>query len=313
MNRLLIANPPPWPDGARCAVAFTFDMDAESLAQVYWPNRAVTHVAAASMLRYGPEVGVPRLVKMFAHFDIRQTFFIPGWCVERYPDTLALLADKGHEVGHHGYLHERNFHLSVEDERKVIRAGSDAIFNAVGKKPRGFRAPSYAFSENTLRLLTEDDAFAYDSSLFGDDVPYIIADRRTGKQLLELPVDMSLDDWPQYVSYSEFGLNQPIRAPDRAMEVFRAEFDAAWNYGGMWISVWHPFVSGRTARCDAIWTLIEYMRDKGGVWFATLGEITDHIATAVEQGLWKPRSATIPFNEGPVVQIAMQDPNLARG
>ena len=52
----MILNPPEWPDGARCAVAFTYDMDADSILHFDHHSSADTRVAAMSMLRYGPEV-----------------------------------------------------------------------------------------------------------------------------------------------------------------------------------------------------------------------------------------------------------------
>ena len=92
----------------------------------------------------------------------------------------------------------------------------------------------------------------------------------------------------------------PIASPTRAMEVFRAEFDAAWKYGGMWIAVWHPFVSGRMSRADAIAELIEHMQGKGGVWFATLEAIAGHVDEVVTAGRWTPRVDRLPYYDRPV-------------
>ena len=85
----MIENPIPWPDGARCAVSFTFDMDAESLVHMYLTETALNRIALSSMLRYGPEVAIPRIVDAFRRFNLKQTFFIPGWCVEQYPRALG--------------------------------------------------------------------------------------------------------------------------------------------------------------------------------------------------------------------------------
>jgi len=103
----MIENPIKWPNGYRCAVNFSFDMDAESLLHIYFPDTAHNRVAMASRLRYGPEVAVPRIVDAFERHDLRQTFFIPGWCMEQYPRAIALIADHGHEIAHHGYMHEK--------------------------------------------------------------------------------------------------------------------------------------------------------------------------------------------------------------
>src|SRR5882762_8644776 len=102
----MIRNPVPWPHGARCAVAFTFDMDADSILHLAHHTSADTRVAALSMLRYGPEVAVPRLVDLYARFGMRQTFFLPAWCMEHYPAAVETILTGGHEIAHHGYLHE---------------------------------------------------------------------------------------------------------------------------------------------------------------------------------------------------------------
>ena len=69
----MIQNPIPWPNGARCAVAFTFDMDAESLLHIYLGETAHNRIALSSMLRYGPEVALPRIVATFERLGLGQT------------------------------------------------------------------------------------------------------------------------------------------------------------------------------------------------------------------------------------------------
>jgi len=296
----VIKNPIPWPGGARCAVAFTFDMDAESLMHLYFPDTAPNRVAMAAMLRYDAEVAVPRLLDLLARYGLRQTFFVPGWCIEHYPKTTEAILAAGHELAHHGYMHEKLNQLSRDDERATLQRGIEAIVKASGRRPRGFRAPSYSFSRNTLGLLL-DEGFDYDASLKGDDIPYLIGDGR--RTAVELPSDLSLDDWTQYVCLKDFGYMLPIASPQRAMEVFRAEFDAARRYGGLWIAVWHPFVSGRMSRADAIAGLIEHMQTAGGVWFAALEDVATHVRRVVAEGIWAPRVDQLPYYERPIAGV----------
>ena len=97
----------------------------------------------------------------------------------------------------------------------------------------------------------------------------------------------------------------------RAMEVFRAEFDSAWRHGGMWIAVWHPFVSGRASRCDAMEDLIVYMKEKGGVWFARLEEISDYVRAVRQSGQWQPRVDRLPYVAEPLRDVPPQRGVLA--
>jgi peptidoglycan/xylan/chitin deacetylase (PgdA/CDA1 family) len=295
----VIENPIKWPSGYQCAVSFSFDMDAESLLHIYFPDTAHNRLAMASRLRYGPEVAVPRIVDALGRLGLRQTFFVPGWCIEQYPRAVRLIVDHGHEIAHHGYLHEKINQLSHDEERAVFRRGLDAIVKATGQRPVGYRAPSGAFSQHTLDLLVEE-GFAYDASLAGHDIPYLVTNGRG--TLVELPHDLTMDDWTQYVCLKEFGYMLPIASPQRATEVFRAEFDAVWRHGAFWNAVWHPFVSGRMARCDAMVELIEYMQAKGRVWFARLDEIAAHVQAEVAAG-WTPRVDRLPFWSAPLAGI----------
>ncbi len=301
MSLQLIRNPPPWPNGMRCAVCFSFDLDAESLLHLYYPDDAARRIGLASSLRYGPRIAVPRLVEIWRHFGMRQTLFVPGWCIETYPAAMALLVEAGHEIAHHGYLHERPNQLTRDDELRVLERGIACIEKLTGKRPAGYRCPSGAFSEHTLDLLIAG-GFAYDASLHSDDVPYVL--EGSAGRLVELPSDHALDDWPQYVHMKEFNMAMPIQSPQRAMEVFQAEFDAAWAYGGLWAAIWHPFVSGRLARADAMVRLIEHMQAKGQVWFATLAEIAAHIQGLIDRGEWTPSIERLPFWREPVPQVA---------
>lgn len=296
----LINNPPPWPNGARCAVCFSFDMDVESLLHLYQREAAPSRLATSSALRYGPFVSIPRLIDIFKHYGLKQTFFVPGWCIETYPKAIEALVEAGHEIGHHGWLHEKPNTLSASDEERVLDRALQAFDKVIGKRPQGYRAPAYALSEHTPNFLVER-GFTYDASLVGDDIPYRLkADKGT---LVELPSDFALDDWVQYVNMKEFVFMMPIQAPERAMEVFRAEFDAAWNHGGLWISVWHPFVSGRLARAEAIVRLIDHMVAKGDVWFAPMSEIAAHVNYLIETGAWTPRTDEVPFWTKPVEHL----------
>src|SRR6516164_9173255 len=122
----MIANPIPWPDGARCAVAMTWDMDADSAFNWYNKDTADTLVAAQSWTRYDPLIAIPRLVEQFARRELRLTFFVPGWVIEKYPAQIDLLAKHGHEIGLHGYLHERSNEIGEDDELYWLGRGLDA-------------------------------------------------------------------------------------------------------------------------------------------------------------------------------------------
>ncbi len=291
----MIANPVPWPNGARCAVAISLDMDADSLIHIANPRDSHRRIAACTNLQYGPHVAIPRILNTFRKFGLKQTFFIPGWSAETYPDAVEAIVNDGHEIGYHSHAHEPFVELSRQREADSLLKSMEVLERLTGQRPKGSRAPLYHFTDNTLDLLLQQ-GFEYDSSLMSDDVPYLISNEKG--DLVELPVNWAVDDWPPYVHQPEIGFEMQIKAPAEAIKVFRAEFDAMWEHGGLWITPWHPFVSGRLSRWMEVEKLIAYMLEKGDVWFARLDEIAAHVRKVTAQG-YSPRNVRLPLYNAP--------------
>lgn len=296
----MIANPVPWPNGAKCACCVTFDMDADSLIHLDHPLDGHTRVSGLSMLRYGPQVGVPRIVETYRRLGIRQTFYVPAWCIEQYPGAVETILAGGHEIGHHGYLHENPVARSRDEEAYWLDRGIEVIVKFTGKRPRGWRAPLYNFSNHSADLLIER-GFAYDASLMGDDIPYLI--ETDNGRLVEIPSHWGLDDWPQYVQSFDLDYMMPVRAAREGFEVFRQEFEVAYKYGGLWVPVVHPFVTGRLSRWDVVATFLEEILSLGNVWFASMEEIAAHVEAVARSGEYSPRVEKLPQYAGPVSAI----------
>ncbi len=295
----MIKNPVPWPNGARCAVAITFDMDADSLIHVEHAD-APNRVSGLSMLKYGPEIAVPRILDTYEHYGIKQTFFIPAWCIEQYPATIEAILKGGHEIAHHGFIHENPHDGGETEEAYWLDRAIEVIQKFTGQKPRGSRAPLYNYSAQSTDLLL-DHGIRYDASLMGDDVPYIL--RSNDRELIELPSHWGMDDWPQYVHTMDLDFMMPVKSPSGGMEVFREEFDAMWEFGGLWVGVWHPFATGRLARWVQVVKLIEYMQNKGDVWFARMEDIAQHVRDCIDDGSYTPRVDELPYYDKAITPL----------
>jgi hypothetical protein len=93
------------------------------------------------------------------------------------------------------------------------------------------------------------------------------------------------------------------------MNVFMSEFEAMRRHRGLWITIWHPFVSGRLARCERVSEMIEYMQKTGDVWFATMEEIATHVQKCIDDGSWIPRIDELPYYDSPIPEL--EDGTLA--
>ena len=296
----MIKNPIPWPNNARCAACVTFDIDSESLIHLEHPGDSYLRYGGISMLRYGPQVAVPRILDTYRELGIKQTFFIPAWCIEKFPDTVKAIVNDGHEVAQHGYMHENPLEASPEENLYWLRRCIKIIEKHTGQRPRGYRAPLYNFNADLAEMLL-DEGFTYDASLQGDDIPHVL--RMAKGELIEIPAHWGVDDWPQYVQTFDLDYMMPIKAASLGMDVFREEFEAAYKYGGMWLGVWHPFATGRLARWDKAAEMLAYMKGKGDVWFATMEEIAAHVRKVIDNGTYKPRIDDLPYYTGPIPRL----------
>ena len=96
------------------------------------------NAARASLMShqdYGPNVGVPRLLALLGGYGLRATFFVPGATADDYPGLLDAILAAGHEVGHHGYLHEYLVGVDESTERRYLELGLEALDRVGGVRP----------------------------------------------------------------------------------------------------------------------------------------------------------------------------------
>jgi peptidoglycan/xylan/chitin deacetylase (PgdA/CDA1 family) len=89
--------------------------------------------------------------------------------VYAYPELVRRIREPGHELGHHGWVHENPQKFDRDGERRNLERGFEAFDKVVGERPRGYRSPAWDFSQNTIDLLREF-GFEYDPSCMGNDL-----------------------------------------------------------------------------------------------------------------------------------------------
>ena len=274
------AQPVPWPSGKRAAASFSFDVDAESAILFASPG-SEHRSGVMSHQSYGPLVGVPRLLRILDKHRVRSTFFVPGYTAERYPGVVRDITAAGHEIAHHGYLHESLQGVDPVTEAGYLDAGLRALEAVAGVRPVGYRAPMWEPTHATPGLLAER-GFAYDSSLMDADVPYplavaTLAGAGAPTSIIEIPIHWSLDDWEQYCFLP--GINEGvIEAPSKVYDLWSAELAALRDEGGCFVLTNHPFITGRASRAAVLDRLIGETVAMGDVWVASLDEVADYVA-----------------------------------
>jgi peptidoglycan/xylan/chitin deacetylase (PgdA/CDA1 family) len=260
-----------WPDDVRCVVMLGFDVDGVSGAINRDPDSARLP-SLMSMREYGPSVATARILRLLDDYRIKASFYIPGYIAETHEDLVLDVRERGHEIAHHGYMHEPPATLSKEQEEAVLDRGSAVIERITGDRPRGYRSPSWELSEHSLSLLAERD-FLYDSSLMGDDIPYTVD--ANGSDLVEIPVQWELDDAPYFTYAPSLGIRGIMASPEQVYQVWSAAFEGAHHYGRMFALTMHPYVIGRPGRLRMLRRLIEYMREFPGVEFARAVDVAE--------------------------------------
>jgi peptidoglycan/xylan/chitin deacetylase (PgdA/CDA1 family) len=260
------SGPPAWPGGADVAVALTFDVDSEAPWLSEGPEYG-RRLTILSQGQYGPARGLERILAMLDTAGIPATFYVPGHTADHQPAAMAAILERGHEVGHHGYLHKASERLDAAGQREELEKGLAAL-DRHGVRPAGYRSPGWELTPETLAMLP-GMGFRYDSSLMADDRPYWVD--VAGDWLLELPGHWSLCDWPYFGYTSQHG---GLLADPAAVErIWLDEYESACRDGRAVTYTMHPEAIGRGYCMQMLERVVAAMRDRGRPWFATHAQI----------------------------------------
>lgn len=262
---------------------------------------------------YAGEIGTPRLLKMFQRHGIRVSWFIPGHSIETFPEQVAMIAEAGHEIGAHGYLHENPVAMTPAQEEDVLVKSVELITQLTGQAPRGYVAPWWELSKDTPALL-QKHGFRYDHSQgYKDFVPFYA---RVGdawntidysKQahewmhpmthgeeidLVEIGANWYVDDLPPMMFMKAAPNSHGFTNPRDVEQLWRDQFD--WVYRELDYAIFpitiHPDVSGRPQVLLMLERLIDYINQHEGVRWATMEEVAEDFRTRFPfQGTERPR------------------------
>jgi peptidoglycan-N-acetylglucosamine deacetylase len=245
---------------------------------------------------FSGEVGVPRLLKLFARYGLRASWFIPGHSIETFPEEVRMIVDAGHEIGAHGYSHENPVAMTARQEEDVLVKSIELVQQLSGRKPRGYVAPWWEMSAVTGELLLKY-GFTYDHSMaLHDFLPFFarVGDSWTkidysrearewmkplvrGKEidLVEISANWYLDDLPPMMFIKSSANSHGFVNPRDIEQLWRDQFD--WVYREMEYAVYpltvHPDVAGRPQVLLMLERLIEYINGHAGVSWMTMEDI----------------------------------------
>ncbi|EGN9040529.1 polysaccharide deacetylase [Campylobacter coli] len=247
---------------------------------------------------FAGEVGIPRLLKLFKKYNIPATWFAPGHSIETFPEQMKMIVDAGHEIGAHGYSHENPIAMSAKQEEDVLLKSIELIEKISGKKPSGYVAPWWEFSNITNELLLKH-GIKYDHSLMHNDfTPYYVrvGDKWTkidyskdakewmkplvrGQEtdLIEIPANWYLDDLPPMMFIKKSPNSFDFVSPRDIGQMWIDQFD--WVYREMDYAIFpmtiHPDVSARPQVLLMHERIIEHINKHEGVKWVNLNDMAD--------------------------------------
>jgi peptidoglycan-N-acetylglucosamine deacetylase len=256
----------------RHLVCLSFDFDTMSA----FIARGMTTPTPLSRGEFGA-IGARRILGCLAARRLQATWFVPGFTIETYPAECEAIVAGGHEIGHHGWAHIPPAAQSRDEEEDDLERANAAIARLSGRKARGYRSPSWDLSAHTIELLLAH-GFLYDSSLMGGDYwPYRV--RRGDRcalgepyhfggdtDLIEMPIDWSLDDLPHFEYLRTTRAIHPGLEPARTVmaswldEFLYMQKTVDW---GVVTYTMHPYIIGRGYRMLAFEDFVDRLSREG--------------------------------------------------
>lgn len=289
IQKLAIKSPWPdyqWPSGKQSATLLSVDVDAQ--VPFMWAHRDAVpdRLATLEIRSFGPRTGLYRLIDLFARYNVKASFYVPGLTAETNPEILPVLIEAGHEVGLHGYFHEIVADVSDAEFTGALEASIELFVKQTGKKPVGFRSPAWELTPHMLREIKRI-GLAYDSSLSGFDHPYEI------DGVTEIPVQWATDD-AIFFKFEGGGRDKwPFQSGQAILQDWISEWRTLHRFGGLFTLTVHDWISGRAQRIALLEELLDNLTSQSGAWVATAAEIAAYHKASTNAGRFAV-DATIP-------------------
>jgi peptidoglycan/xylan/chitin deacetylase (PgdA/CDA1 family) len=176
------------------------------------------------------EQGYPALLDLFARHNISATCFVEGWSARQYPDYVRHIESLNHQIGMHGWQHEKWASLTEIEITELTMRATESIIEATGTAPLAFRAPgglNTAFTQQLLQRL----GYLIDAS-FSDSGQIKLA----GKTLMSIPYQWSGVDATHWLWNK--------RTPEDVSKIWENALLKAAENNGHFVFIWHPHIMG---------------------------------------------------------------------
>lgn len=259
-----------WPKHKSGAFLFCFDVDTDTI----WKNKIVAYPGGERFIRsrsvglYGVLRGVDEILSLLDQYGVKASFFVPAVIAKTYPEKIREIADRGHEIAHHGYYHESDYGSTKEAQLKLLEDSQEVFRTVVGKPAVGFRMTGNLLPETREAFFNREDVL-YVSQQNGDPDVHFLQVGGKPTRVVSIPCKIEIDDYIQSV----FNLFPPvptgldrIAAYQDVIQNFRLMADAAAVYHQAVATAFHPQISGCQGRLTILEELMRYVTERDDLW-----------------------------------------------
>lgn len=231
-----------------------------------------------SARRYGLITGIHRQLEVLKDAAVTASVAVNGRAGDQWPELLADIAARGHEIVGHGYDPDQwNAVMDEQEDLEAVQHTADALERASGYRPVGWTGAGSRRGEYTVKSLLRC-GYIYTNDFCESDVPFVVA--RMGERRL---IAMSRTD----VINDNYAVHDSGQSPGNYVDYFRrscnrliAEHSEKGNLGTVVTAVSHSTLMGHPWGADILAECVEYAREQDA-WIATSREIAEHYLAAL--------------------------------
>ena len=99
-----------------------------------------------------------RILDLLDEYNAKATFFLVGIWVDKYPELVKEIHDRGHEIGNHSSKHPHMTKISESRMRQELSDMAEKLEAITGEKPTLFRPP-YGDYNNTVVSVARSEGY----------------------------------------------------------------------------------------------------------------------------------------------------------
>lgn len=271
------------PNGARFAVRIQLVLedwtDMPTMAQARSHGKPMANNRSdlidyreVSARLYGLRTGIHRLLKVLDETGCIASVSTSGICGDKWPELVAEIAEKGHEIVAHGYsMDQEQAFLDEDEDFNLVKRTLESLERATGIRPTGWASTAARRGQYTVRSNLKM-GLIHTNDFREADFPFVVA-RMGNKKLIAMPRSDEIND--------NYALHNSGHAPGNYVDYFKRSFDRLYKEsdsepGRVLTAVCHSTVIGHPWGASAVAECCEYTTKHSDVWQTTSQEIAKH-------------------------------------